>query len=37
MFEELRDLSLTDFGVESGNAIATHGLEYPLFALLDSG
>ena len=37
MFEELRDLSLTDFGDESNNGIATHCLEFPLFAFLDSG
>ena len=37
MFEELRELSLTDFGDETDNAIATHCLEYPIFQFLDSG
>ena len=37
MFKELRVLSLTDFGDETDNAIATHCLEYTIFQYLDSG
>ena len=37
MFEELRELSLTDFGDETDNAIATHCLEFPIYQYLDSG
>ena len=37
MFEELRELSLTDFGDETDNAFATHCLEFPIFRYLDSG
>ena len=37
MFEELRELMLTDFGDETDNGIATHCLEYPIFQYLDSG
>ena len=37
MFEELRELLLTDFGDESGNGVSTHCLEFPMFAYLESG
>ena len=37
MFEELRELLLTNFGDESGNGVSTHCLEFPMFHLLDSG
>lgn len=37
MFEELRELLLTDFGDETGNGVSTHCLEFPMFAFLESG
>ena len=37
MFEELRELLLTDFGDETGNGVSTHCLEFPMWDFLESG